>query len=63
MQRPSSTPPDASAASQSQPAPPVTTHPAAMMAAKVHTRGAGWLWLAALASRGVLLGRGLEKWL
>ena len=39
MQRPSSTPPDASAASQSQPAPPVTTHPAAMMAAKVHTGG------------------------
>ena len=39
MQRPSSIPPDASTASQSQPAPPVTTHPAAMIAAKMHTGG------------------------
>ena len=29
----------------------------------VVTGGAGWLWLAALASGGVLLGRCLERWL
>ena len=40
--------------------PPVCTF-AAIMA--VVTGGAGWLWLAALASGGVLLGRCMEKWL
>ena len=29
----------------------------------VVTGGAGWLWLAALAAAGVLLGRCMEKWL
>ena len=40
--------------------PPVCTFAAIMAAGWVVTGGAGWLWLAALASGGVLLGRGFE---
>ena len=43
--------------------PPVCTIAAIMAAGWVVTGGAGWLWLAALASGGVLLGRCMEKWL
>lgn len=43
--------------------PPVCTFAAIMAAGWVVTGGAGWLWLAALASGGVLLGRCFEKWL
>ena len=43
--------------------PPVCTFAAIMAAGWVVTGGAGWLWLAALASGGVLLGRCREKWL
>ena len=43
--------------------PPVCTFAAIMAAGWVVTGGAGWLWLAALASGGVLLGRCMEKWL
>lgn len=43
--------------------PPVCTFAAIMAAGWVVTGGAGWLWLAALASGGVLLGRCIEKWL
>ena len=43
--------------------PPVCTFAAIMAAGWVVTGGAGWLWLAALASSGVLLGRCMEKWL
>ena len=43
--------------------PPVCTFAAIMVAGWVVTGGAGWLWLAALASGGVLLGRCMEKWL
>ena len=43
--------------------PPVCTFAAMMAAGWVVTGGAGWLWLAALASGGVLLGRCMEKWL
>ena len=43
--------------------PPVFTFAAIMAAGWVVTGGAGWLWLAALASGGVLLGRCMEKWL
>ena len=42
---------------------PVCTFAAIMAAGWVVTGGAGWLWLAALASGGVLLGRCMEKWL
>lgn len=40
--------------------PPVCTFAAIMAAGWVVTGGAGWLWLAALAAAGVLLGRGFE---
>ena len=43
--------------------PPVFTFAAILAAGWVVTGGAGWLWLAALASGGVLLGRCMEKWL
>ena len=43
--------------------PPVCTFAAVMAAGWVVTGGAGWLWLAALASGGVLLGLCMEKWL
>ena len=43
--------------------PPVCTFAAIMAAGWIVTGGAGWLWLAALASGGVLLGRCIEKWL
>ena len=43
--------------------PPVCTFAAIMAAGWVVTGGAGWLWLAVLASAGVLLGRSMEKWL
>ena len=43
--------------------PPVCIFAAIMAAGWVVTGGAGWLWLAALASGGVLLGRCMEKWL
>ena len=43
--------------------PPVCTFAAIMAAGWVVTGGAGWLWLAALASGVVLLGRCFEKWL
>ena len=43
--------------------PPVCTFAAIIAAGWVVTGGAGWLWLAALASGGVLLGRSMEKWL
>ena len=43
--------------------PPVCTFAAIMAAGWVVTGGAGWLWLAALASGGVQLGRCMEKWL
>ena len=43
--------------------PPVCTFAAIMAAGWVVTGGAGWLWLAALASGGVLMGRSMEKWL
>ena len=43
--------------------PPVCTFAAIMAAGWVVTGGAGWLWLATLASGGVLLGRCMEKWL
>ena len=43
--------------------PPVCTFAAIMAAGWGVTGGAGWLWLAALASGGVLLGRCMEKWL
>ena len=43
--------------------PPVCTFAAIMAAGWVVTGGAGWLWLAVLASAGVLLGRCFEKWL
>ena len=42
---------------------PVCIFAAIMVAGWVVTGGAGWLWLAALASGGVLLGRCMEKWL
>ena len=43
--------------------PPVCTFAAIMAAGWVVTGGAGWFWLAVLASGGVLLGRCMEKWL
>ena len=43
--------------------PPVCTFAAILAAGWVVTGGAGWLWLAVLASVGVLLGRCFEKWL
>ena len=43
--------------------PPVCTFSAIMAAGWLVTGGAGWLWLAVLASAGVLLGRCLERWL
>ena len=43
--------------------PAAFTFAAIMAAGWVVTGGAGWLWLAALASGGVLLGRCMEKWL
>ena len=43
--------------------PPVCTFAAIMAAGWVVTGGAGWLWLAVLASAGVLLGRCFERWL
>lgn len=43
--------------------PPVCIFAAIMVAGWVVTGGAGWLWLAVLASAGVLLGRSMEKWL
>ena len=43
--------------------PPVCIFAAIMVAGWVVTGGAGWLWLAVLASGGVLLGRSMEKWL
>ena len=43
--------------------PPECTIAAIMAAGWVVTGGAGWLWLAALASGGVLMGRSMEKWL
>ena len=43
--------------------PAVCTFAAIMAAGWVVTGGAGWFWLAALASGGVLLGRCMEKWL
>ena len=39
------------------------TFAAILAAGWVVTGGAGWLWLAVLASAGVLLGRCFEKWL
>jgi hypothetical protein len=38
-------------------------HTASSTAGWVVTGGAGWLWLAVLASAGVLLERCLERWL
>ena len=43
--------------------PPVCTFAAIMAAGWVVTGGTDWLWLAALAGAGVLLGRCLEKWM
>lgn len=43
--------------------PPVCTFAAILAAGWVATGGADWLWLAALAAAGVLLGRGFEHWL
>ena len=43
--------------------PPVCTFAAILAAGWVVTGGAGWLWLAVLASAGVLLERCLERWL
>ena len=43
--------------------PPVCTFAAILAAGWVVTGGAGWLWLAVLASAGVLLERYLERWL
>ena len=43
--------------------PPVCTFAAIMAAGWVVTGGAGWFWLAVLASGGMLLGRCFEKWL
>ena len=43
--------------------PPVCTFAAILAAGWVVTGGAGWFWLAALVSAGVLLGRCFEKWL
>ena len=43
--------------------PPVFTFAAILAAGWVATGGADWLWLAALAAAGVLLGRGFEHWL
>ena len=43
--------------------PPVCIFAAIMAAGWVVTGGAGWLWLAVLASAGVLLERCLERWL
>lgn len=43
--------------------PPVCVFAAIMVAGWGVTGGAGWLWLAVLASGGVLLGRSMEKWL
>ena len=43
--------------------PPVCTFAAILAAGWVVTGGAGWLWLAVLASAGVLRGRCFEKWL
>ena len=43
--------------------PPVCTFAAILAAGWVVTGGAGWLWLAVLASAGVLLGRCFERWL
>ena len=43
--------------------PAAFTFAAILAAGWVVTGGAGWLWLAALASGGVLLGRCMEKWL
>ena len=43
--------------------PAACTFAAILAAGWVATGGAGWLWLAALASGGVLLGRCMEKWL
>ena len=43
--------------------PPVCRLSPIMAAGWVVTGGAGWLWLAVLASAGVLLGRCFEKWL
>ena len=43
--------------------PPVCTFAAILAAGWVVTGDAGWLWLAVLASAGVLLGRCLERWL
>ena len=40
--------------------PPVFTFAAILAAGWVATGGADWLWLAALAAAGVLLGRGFE---
>lgn len=42
---------------------PVCIFAAIMVAGWVVTGGAGWLWLAVLASGGVLLGRSMERWL
>ena len=42
--------------------PPVCTFAAILAAGWVVTGGAGWLWLAVLASAGVLLERCLERW-
>ena len=43
--------------------PPVCVFAAIMAAGWAVTGGTDWLWLAALASGGVLLGRCFEKWL
>ena len=43
--------------------PPVCIFAVIMAAGWVVTGGTDWLWLAALASGGVLLGRSMEKWL
>ena len=43
--------------------PAAFTFAAILAAGWVATGGADWLWLAALASGGVLLGRCMEKWL
>lgn len=43
--------------------PPACTFAAILAAGWVVTGGAGWLWLAVLASAGVLLERCLERWL
>ena len=43
--------------------PAAFTFAAILAAGWVVTGGAGWLWLAVLASAGVLLGRCLERWL